>query len=213
MLYDICWSFTYNIVCLVFFNAEIGLPKSFGLSKRFGDFFVAHLRPAELEVSVDNTKPGITHARFQILSSHGLTCPKMRLSTKIWACLGLIVVHIDLRQAKLSDQRLCADPNCSGESTWSVLLSLIQLKVAPQNSCLPRKLCSLMQWWLKSDCQKITTCGPARVNVLNDWMIYRLWWYLMPTPWPLHIVVWLHSVEILHRPNLNATTSLKEIQS
>merc|ERR1719270_933974 len=40
-------------------------------------------------------------------------CPKMRLSTKIWACLGLIVVHIDLRQAKLSDQRLCADPNCS----------------------------------------------------------------------------------------------------
>merc|ERR1712223_1830777 len=41
------------------------------------------------------------------------TCPKMRLNTKIWACLGLIVVHIDLRQAKLSDQRLCADPNCS----------------------------------------------------------------------------------------------------
>merc|ERR1711899_165279 len=47
------------------------------------------------------------------MGSHGLTCPKMRLSTKIWACLGLIVAHIDLRQAKLSDQRLCADPNCS----------------------------------------------------------------------------------------------------
>merc|ERR1711962_1861642 len=50
------------------------------------------------------------------MGSHGLTCPKMRLSTKIWACLGLIVAHIDLRQAKLSDQRLCADPNCSGGS-------------------------------------------------------------------------------------------------
>merc|ERR1712223_297127 len=53
---------------------------------------------------------------FQIMGSHGLTCPKMRLNTKIWACLGLIVAHIDLRQAKLSDQRLCADPNCSGGS-------------------------------------------------------------------------------------------------
>jgi len=50
---------------------------------------------------------------LQIFSSHGLTCPKMRLNTKIWACLGLLLVLIDPRQAKLSDQRLCADPNCS----------------------------------------------------------------------------------------------------
>merc|ERR1712223_1752839 len=50
------------------------------------------------------------------MGSHGLTCSKMRLSTKIWACLGLIVAHIDLKQHKLSDQRLCADPNCSGGS-------------------------------------------------------------------------------------------------
>ena len=63
-------------------------------------------------------------------------------------------------------------------------------------------------WWLKSDCLKIITFGRARVNVLNYWMIYRLWWYLIPAPWPLDNIVWLHSVEILHRPNLNATTKI-----
>ena len=85
------------------------------MNERFGEFLGAQLCPAELEVSVDNTKPGIAHAPLQILSSHGLTCPKMRPNTKIWACLGLLLVLIDPRQAKLSDQRLCADPNCSGE--------------------------------------------------------------------------------------------------
>ena len=101
------------------------------MNERFGEFLGAQLCPAELEVSVDNTKPGIAHAPLQILSSHGLTCPKMRPNTKIWACLGLLLVLIDPRQAKLSDQRLCADPNCSGELTRCVIIPLFQLKVHP----------------------------------------------------------------------------------
>ena len=105
------------------------------MNERFGEFLGAQLCPAELEVSVDNTKPGTAHAPFQILGSHGLTCPKMRPNTKIWASLGLFLVLIDPRQAKLSDQRLCADPNCSGELIRCVIIPLFQLKVHSYNTC------------------------------------------------------------------------------
>ena len=115
-------------ICLV---SYVRSNSGYFSEKRFGEYFGAQPRPAELEVSVDNTKPGVAHAPFQILSSHGLTCPKMRPYTKIWACLSLLLILIDPRQAKLSDQRLCADPNCSGELISWVVIPLYRLKVHP----------------------------------------------------------------------------------
>ena len=41
------------------------------------------------------------------------------------ASLALILVVLEHHDAKLSDQRLCADPNCSGENLHAPIIVLI----------------------------------------------------------------------------------------